>query len=114
MTTRNPWEEDTRPNLLRESLKQQVAAARPVDDDTALGMLMRQTVRNTNAVGQLRVDFDVLAREVRQSQRAQPESIQTSAKHASNRMAVLMGSLFTIYEVTSPWVREFFRQVIHR
>lgn len=117
--TRDPWEEDTRPGLLRHSMQQRVAERD--DDDTALGKLMRQTVDNTNAIQAqtgaltaLRTDFDVLAREVRQSQRAAPATIQTSAKQASNRMAALVTALFTLYEVTSPWVREFIRQVMHR
>jgi hypothetical protein len=112
--TRNSWEEDTRPDLLRHSLKQRAAAVTPADDDSTLGMLMRQTVNNTNAVEALRTDFDVLSREVRQHTRATPESIQVSAKHASNRMAALMAALFTIYEATSPFVRELIRQVTHR
>lgn len=119
MTRRNPWEEDTRPNLLRPSLQERVAD--PDDDDTSIGKLMRQTVDNTGAIQRhtealttLRTDFDVLAREVRQSQRAAPENIQHSARNASNRMAALMAALFTIYEATSPWVREFIRQVLHR
>jgi hypothetical protein len=113
--TRQSWEEDTRPNLLRPSLKQRAAeSVPPQDDDSTLGMLMRQTVNNTAAVQALRTDMDVLSREVRQHNRAAPVSIQSSAKHASNRMAALMAALFTIYEVTSPWLRELIRQVVHR
>ncbi len=115
MTRNRPsWDEDTRPNLLRPSLQQKAAETEPEDDDSTLGMLMRQTVNNTAAVDSLRTDFDVLAREVRQHTRSAPESIQSSAKSASNRMAALMASLFTVYEVTSPWIRELIRQVLHK
>lgn len=122
MTRRNPWDEDTRPNvrarpdLLRPSFQQRVAEQPAPDDDELadLGKMMRQTADNTTAVQALRVDFDVLAREVRQSARAAPDTIHSTAKQASNRIAILMGSLFTVYEVTAPWVREFVRQVLHR
>lgn len=115
MTPRDPWEEDTRPNLLRQSLKQRAAeSVPPADDDSTLGMLMRQTVNNTNAINNLSTQFGTLEREVRQSARAAPDTIHSTAKQASNRIAILMGSLFTVYEVSAPWVREFIRQVAHR
>ncbi|MDE1994795.1 MAG: hypothetical protein KGI75_19990 [Rhizobiaceae bacterium] len=110
----NSWEEKTRPDLLRPSMQQKVEAAHTEDEDSVLGKVMRQTADNTAALNGLRTDFDVLAREVRQSQRAAPATIDSSAKQASNRMAALMTALFTIYEVTSPWVRELTRQVTHR
>ena len=118
MTRRNAWEEDTRPNLLRPSLQQRVASAPPpADDDSTLGMLMRQTVNNTTAVATLttaqqglRTDFDVLAREVRQSNRAAPMTIQDSATRASNRVAGLMAALFSLYEVSAPYLREAWNQ----
>lgn len=111
---RETWEEDTRPDLLRPSLKMHAASASPpADDDSTLGMLMRQTVNNTQSVQALRLDFDVLAREVRQSNRAQPDIVSSSAARASNRLAVLMGSLFTLYEISAPYLREFWRQVVN-
>ena len=111
MSPRNPWEEDTRPRLLRPSLQQRVLSSPPpADDDSTLGMLMRQTVTNTNAVQSLRTDLEVLGREVRQSVRAAPETIHSSAKHASNRVAGLMTGLFTLYEISSPYVRAAWEQ----
>ncbi len=109
--TRSPWEEDTRPNLLRPSLQQRVAeSVPPADDDSTVGMLMRQTVNNTTAMHRLTTEVGTLSREVRQSARAAPDTIHSTAKQASNRIALLMGTLFTLYETTAPYVREAWHQ----
>lgn len=113
------WDEDTRPQgLLRPSLQQRAAESVPPDDDSTLGMLMRQTVQNTAAIQAMKADMTTLVREWRVHQKGidedRPVLASDSAKHASNRIAVLMGSLFTLYEVTAPYLREVFRQVFHR
>lgn len=112
------WEEDTRPGLLRHSLATRVQQSEPPDDDTTLGMLMRQTVSNTAEIQGLRTDVSTLMREIRQHAKGldedRPVLAQDSAKHASNRLAVLMGSLFTLYEISQPYLRELWRQIVHR
>lgn len=111
-------DEPTRPDLLRPSLEQRATAVPPADDDSTMGMLMRQTVNNTTAIAALRVDVQTMTRELHQSSRMAEQDRSSiaagSAKHASNRIAVLMGALFSVYEVSSPYLRELWRQVMHR
>lgn len=116
-------EEDTRPAfprppLLRPSLNERASASTNPEDDETLGLLMRQTVQNTAAIEGLRTSFDTLSREVRQHSRGiesdRPILAKDASKAASNRLAVIMGALFTVYEVTAPYVREIWRQLVHR
>jgi hypothetical protein len=37
-----------------------------------------------------------------------------AANHSSNRMAALMGALFTLYELTSPYVRDLVHWWLHK
>jgi hypothetical protein len=116
-------EENTRPDLaqpplLRRSLSLQAQASKVEDDDSTLGMLMRQTVNNTRAIEELHTSINTLSREVRQQTRGiesdRPILAKDAAKSSSNRLAVMMGALFTVYEVTAPYVREIWRQLVHR
>lgn len=124
MSRRDSWHDDdddderTRPDLLRPSLLLRSEESEPEDDDSTVGMLMRQTVNNTNAIKSLQLELRVLTREIHQGTLAAAEDRSSiaagSAKHASNRLAMLLGGLFSLYEISSPYLREIWRQVVHR
>ncbi len=79
-----------------------------------MGMVMRQTVANTAAIESMQVQLSTFGRELRQHSRGiesdrpalAKEAAKGAAKHTSNRLAVIMGGLFTIYEVCAPYVHQ--------
>lgn len=112
-------EEITRNFGARSSANIRHAAGQlPGSELETLGRLMAGQARADRKIEALTLDVQTLTREVHQTgktvQADRGALAHETAKHSSNRMAALMGALFTLYEITSPYLREIWRQVFHR
>ncbi len=107
-------EEPTRGGLNRPALR---AVSDPPDPLVDLGQIMRGVARLQTDVAALRplpAEVRVIRQELEllrddlKEDRAElvHGASKRAANHSSNRMAALMGALFTLYEVTSPYVRD--------
>ncbi len=85
------------------------------DELVMLGQLMR-------SVAKLQTDVDTLktlpseVRSLRDEIRLDRDALvhgasKHAANHSSNRMAALMGALFTLYEISSPYLHELVKWV---
>lgn len=90
----------------------------PKSVEELIGELMAVTVSNTSSVNNLSEQVNLLSRELGQHVRDQThktdeikETTNKAARHGSNRLALLMGALFTLYEVTAPWLHELAQMV---
>jgi outer membrane murein-binding lipoprotein Lpp len=95
----------------------------PVDDlHVAVGQLMASVAKLTTTVSRLdaRVaELVPLSAEVTQLRRDVEidrgdlvhGASTTAARHSSNRLAILMGTLFSLYEVSAPYLREVWRAI---
>jgi hypothetical protein len=109
-------EEQTSPGLVFPSMP-----PLPEDRDEALGVLMAATARNGRHIAQIKRDYGVIRTEVmglrKDIELDRNELVdgasRKAAKHSSNRMAALMGALFTAYELASPYLSELWRLVRH-
>lgn len=105
-------DEETSPGLPLSSMP-------PLPDDVheALGVLMGAVARHGRHMDNIKRELGMLRTEVvglrkdlnlDRKELVQGASVE-SAKRASNRMAALMGALFTIYELTAPYLHEIAR-----
>lgn len=98
----------------------------PLSDDVhvALGQIMAAVQANNARTANMVVEFQTLSREVGALARATDEHRKgvddaakkagtTAATHTSNRLAVLMGALVTLYEVASPALHELWKGLGH-
>ena len=113
-------EEDTSSGLPLSSMP-------PLPDDVheALGVLMGAVARHGRHLDGIKRDLGTMKTEVigmRKDieldrgalvQDASHQAATKAAKHSSNRMAALMGTLFTLYEMTSPYIHELWRWLHH-
>jgi hypothetical protein len=91
------------------------------DPDEALGQLMAALARQGRHISLLKRDVGTIRTEVtglrKDTELDRGELVdgasRKAAKHSSNRMAALMGALFTLYEVSSPYLHELVRLVRH-
>lgn len=115
-------EEPTRGGLNRPALR---AVSEPPDTLVDLGQIMRGVAKLQTDVADLkplrtevrglRTDLDTLRDDLKADQDALVHGAsRRAANHSSNRMAALMGALFTLYEITSPYVRELFHWWPHK
>lgn len=83
------------------------------DVHVALGQIMRAVTvlsRKVEGLALLPSEVSALRREIDDDRGALVhDSSRSAAKHSSNRVALLMGSLFSIYEVSSPYIHELWR-----
>ncbi len=116
-------EEHTRDDLRRPL--RAVSLAPEADELELLGRVMATTARLEAAVARLEVRVSSLAmlpsevRSLRDEILEDREALvhgasKHAANHSSNRMAALMGALFTLYEVSSPYLRDLFHWWVHR
>jgi hypothetical protein len=104
------WHEDTRPDI-KTGRHSDVA---PVDTDTLLGQMMASQARIERGQQDILLQLGTLTREQSQLrkdiEKDREELIRgasrKAATHSSNRLAVLMGGLFTLWEVASPYLHE--------
>jgi len=107
-------DEDTQPGVPLGSMP-----PLPSDVHEALGVLMAATARNGRHIASLKRDMGVVRTEVTGLRKDLAEdrselvkdTSHAAAKKSSNRAAVLFGTLFTVYEVTSPYLHELWRLV---
>lgn len=91
------------------------------DPDEALGQVMAVLARQGRHVSLLKRDVALVRTEVTGLRKDLEEdrdelvngASKKAAKHSSNRMAALMGALFTLYEISSPYLHELVRLVRH-
>lgn len=107
-------EEITRGGLLRSKPLRVVESDPPADDaDVRMGQLM-------GAIGRLQTDVNNLktlpaeVRALRRDLELDRDALvhgasKRAANHSSNRMAALMGALFTLYELAAPALHELVR-----
>jgi len=105
-------EDDTAPGVPLGSLP-------PLASDVheALGQLMAGTARNGRHIATLKRDYGVLRTEIVGMRKDLEQdrgvlvdaSSKAAAKRTSNRTAALMGTLFTVYELLSPYLHELWR-----
>ncbi len=99
-----------------------VQPVEPATDDLHVlyGRLMAACARNEQTAARIERKVDELlpfARDVMQMRRdwdADREQLvhgasQKAAAHSSNRMAALLGALFTLYEVSAPYLHDLWR-----
>lgn len=112
--------EDTRPGLRGVT---RLPVSEPVlSDDTheAVGQVMSEVMKIGRAVSTMRTDLETQARELNGIRRDLEEdraelvkgSSHKAATHTSNRMAMLLGTLFVLYEEASPVLRELVREIV--
>ena len=98
----------------------------PLSDDVheALGQLMAAVQAGNARASSLSAEVSTLSREVGQLSRGLEEHSKTAdaaaktagttaATHTSNRLAVLMGALVTLYEIASPALHELWKGLGH-
>lgn len=91
----------------------------PADPDAAFGAIAAELGKLTRQVGSLRRDYGTVTRELTQLRKdieldrgaLVAGASSQAAKHSSNRTAALMGTLFTLYEISSPYLHELWRLV---
>ena len=110
-------EEITRGGLNRPALR---AVSEPPASDSLvnLGQVMAAVAKLQTEVGELKT-LPAEVRSLRRDLELDRDALvhgasKRAANHSSNRMAALMGALFTLYEVTSPYVRELFHWWPHK
>lgn len=89
-----------------------VRSVPPSDDDlyTNLGKVMARAARTDRKVTTLASDFAELRRELAEDRGELVKGASRSAaKHSSNRLAVIMAALFSLYEVTAPYVHDIWK-----
>jgi hypothetical protein len=85
-----------------------------------VGQIMAATHANTRSIGAMTTSIGTLEREVTQLQRAIEQDrdvrkverkvmVRTAARHSSNRAALLMGTLWGVYEIAAPYLRTLLR-----
>lgn len=90
------------------------------DVHEALGQVMAEVLRGSARVANLSEEVSTLTREVGQltreladhreaSDNAAKKAGTTAAAHTSNRLAILMGALVTLYEVAQPVLHEIWK-----
>jgi hypothetical protein len=112
MTPFDRDEEPTRGNL-RPPLRA-VSVPPPFDEAETLGQLMAATARIETRLR----DLETLPREVRALRdeiRLDRDALvhgasKHAATHSSNRMAALLGALFTVYEIAAPYLSHWFHK----
>lgn len=108
MTHAGRFEEERPTGRFHSSSRMPVSAPPPPppDDDTTLGLLMTAVTRLERTVGSLSVDVGTLTREVTQlgkdAKEERPKLVKHAAANTSNRMALLLGALFTLWEAAAP------------
>lgn len=106
-------EEPTRSRMLPRA----VPSAPPTDGDLAelVGQLLTATARLQSDVNELKPilsEVRQLRKEIDDDRHALVHGASSSAaRHSSNRMAALMGALFTLYEVSAPYLHDLWRMV---
>ncbi len=91
------------------------------DRDEALGQMMGVLARQgrhlqlvKRELGLLRTEVTGLRKDIGEDRDELVNGAsKQAAKHSSNRMAALMGALFTLYELSSPYLHELVRLVRH-
>jgi hypothetical protein len=92
----------------------------PPDDSPEYrhGQMMGAIGRLQTAVDELRTlpsEVRALRAEIRDDRSALVNGASKHAStHTSNRMAALLGALFTLYEIAGPALREVWRMVVHK
>lgn len=108
-----PDEETTRAGL-RPPLRV-VSAPPQADELETLGQLMAAVARLETGVAELKTlpsEVRMLRDEIRQDRDALVHGAShQAATHSSNRMAALMGALFTLYEVAAPYLHDLWRLI---
>lgn len=117
MTT-PPYDDEpiTRAGLNRHTPPLRVVESDPPasDADVRMGQLM-------GAIGRLQTDVDALktlpaeVRALRRDLELDRDALvhgasKRAATHSSNRMAALLGALFTVYEVAAPYLAHWFHK----
>ena len=111
-----PDEETTRGDLRRPL--RAVSLPPAADELHTLGLVMAATARIETRLR----DLETLPSEVRllreEIAKDRKELVHGASKHAanhsSNRMAALMGALFTLYEVSAPYLRDLWHMLVHK
>lgn len=98
----------------------------PLSDDVheALGQIMAAVQASNARTANMVAEFQTLSREVGQLARvtedhrkaaddAAKKAGTTAATHTSNRLAVLMGALVTLYEIAAPALHELWKGLGH-
>ncbi len=113
-------EEHTRPGLNRPPSSSSLRSVSEVPSDDPhelLGKVMRAVARLETRVDDLKLlpgEVRALRDEIKHDRGELVRSSSTrAAKHAGNRLAVLMSVLFTLYEMTAPTVHEWWRTFHH-
>lgn len=112
------WERErpTRPDSSK--LRAVAAVTAPKSTDELIGELMAATAQNTKVIEALAVQVGSLdgkwkahaeASEKRKTEIK--EATTKAAAHGSNRLALLMGALITVYEIASPFLHEMAKWV---
>jgi len=109
-------ESDTSPGLSLSSMP-----PLPEDENEALGVLYAAVARQGRHLEGIKRDYGVIRTEVIAMRKdleldrgALVEGAsRQAAKHSSNRTAAVMGTLFTLYELLSPYVHELWKLMHH-
>jgi len=118
MRSPSHWDSDDEDGLSETTAHASPASASVAPDadlHETVGRLMAGMARLERKVDALRP----LATEVHQLRQDIEEdrgalvtgASKTAAKHSSNRLAILMGALFSLYEVSAPALHEIWRQI---
>lgn len=118
------WQEKTRPDLTKIPPPVRLESEPPEsrDHDTILGKMMAALAKNDRVMRELQAAHETLTREVgglrRDIDKDREALVQgastRAAAHSSNRLAVMMGGLFTLWEVASPYVAELLKAMHHQ
>jgi hypothetical protein len=112
------FDEDTRGGLRPRPITRLPTDPR-LSDDTheAIGQVMSEVMKVGRVVTAMRVDLDTQARELNGLRRDLEDdrtelvkgSSRKAATHTSNRMAMLLGTLFVLYEQAAPVLHELWK-----
>lgn len=116
MTDRFPDAE--RPTRPTSSRLRAVESAEPRTTDELLGQVMAATAEHTKVLEALSVQLGDLTRRFEEHSDASiarkdeiKEATTKAASHGSNRLALLLGALVTIYEIAAPALHELAKWV---
>jgi hypothetical protein len=110
--------DDERPTGRHSNLRPLARLADPhtelsSDPLEAIGQVMAEVGKVGRLVATLNMVVETQARELnalrRDLEKDRGELVKGSATHTSNRMAVLLGTLFVLYEQAAPVLRELWR-----
>ncbi len=113
---REDEESDTSPGIPLTSMP-----PLPDDENEALGVLYAAVARQGRHIESIKRDYGAIRTEVigirKDLEIDRGELVEgasrQAAKHSSNRTAAVMGTLFTLYELASPYVHELWRLMHH-